>query len=115
MHWTKFAILVLCATSSIYYSSLPVTENWNLYNSNPNHPWNRLYRSLYLRVADNSQKYGYDELDPLLWYETKHLLSGPAYQQAIDLLDKFLATHAERLISDPLKRAILQRDLWAVF
>jgi hypothetical protein len=31
------------------------------------------------------------------------------------LLDEFLATHGERLIDDPLKRAFLQRDLWAVF
>ena len=31
------------------------------------------------------------------------------------MLDEFLTTHAENLISDPLKRAMFQRDMWAVF
>ena len=88
---------------------------WGLYGPDPAHVWNRLYRSLYLRVARDGREYGYDELDPLLWPETTHLLGGPSYRQAVAVLDEFLATHAERLISDPMKRAVLQRDLWAVF
>src|SRR6185436_6850978 len=60
-------------------------------------------------------EYGYDELDPLLWIQTKYLLSGPANRQAITLLDEFLSTPAEKTINDPLKRAMLQRDLWAIF
>jgi hypothetical protein len=86
-----------------------------LYDPNPDHIWNRLYRALFTRVARDGREYGYDELDPLLWSETKYLLSGPSNQLAIKLLDEFLKTDAERLIKDPLKRAILQRDLWAVF
>jgi hypothetical protein len=66
-------------------------------------------------VAKDGRPYGPDELDPLLWYYTEHLLSGSSHQQAVTLLDEFLSTHAERLIADPLKRAMLQRDLWAVF
>jgi hypothetical protein len=31
------------------------------------------------------------------------------------VLDEFLASHGEKLIADPLRRAIFQRDLWAVF
>lgn len=31
------------------------------------------------------------------------------------LQEEFIVTHGERLIDDPLKRAFLQRDLWAVF
>jgi hypothetical protein len=86
-----------------------------LYDPNPDHIWNRLYRAIFTRVARDGREYGYDELDPLLWSETKYLLSGPSNQLAIKLLDEFLRTDAERLIKDPLKRAILQRDLWAVF
>lgn len=86
-----------------------------LYDPNPDHIWNRLYRAFFIRVAREGREYGYDELDPLLWSETKYLLSGPSNQLAIELLDEFLKTNAERLIKDPLKRAILQRDLWAVF
>jgi hypothetical protein len=35
--------------------------------------------------------------------------------RALALADEFLRTHAERQITDPTRRAILQRDLWAVF
>jgi hypothetical protein len=87
----------------------------DLYDPNPDHIWNRLYRGLFIRVGRDGREYGYDALDPLLWSETKYLLSGPSNKLAIKLLDEFLETGAERLIKDPLKRAILQRDLWAVF
>jgi hypothetical protein len=43
------------------------------------------------------------------------IISGPSHQQALSVLDEFLSSHGERLITDPLKRAMLQRDLWAVF
>lgn len=102
-------------TSLIYFSTSFEAKTWRLYDSDPNHIWNRLYRSLYLRVAGDGQQYGYDELDPLFWYNSKYLFSGAANQQAINTLDEFLATDAERLIFDPLKRAMLQRDLWAIF
>ena len=46
---------------------------------------------------------------------TLNLLSGPSNREALTRLDEFLNTHAERLISDPLKRAMFQRDLWAIF
>lgn len=86
-----------------------------VYDPKIDHIWNRLHRSLYVRASRNGQEYGYDELDPLLWTETKDLLTGPSHQQAIKLLDEFLYTNAAALITDPLKRAMLQRDLWAVF
>jgi len=88
---------------------------WTLYDRDPNHVWNRLYRSLYRRIDRDGRDYGYDEIDPLLWSGTKYLLNQPANQQAVAILDEFLATHAERKIRDLLKRAMLQRDLWAVF
>jgi hypothetical protein len=43
------------------------------------------------------------------------LLAQPSHKNALRVLDEFLETHAESLIRDPVKRAILQRDLWAVF
>jgi len=103
-------------------SSTPLTQPktttpdaWKLYDPDPNHVWNQLYRSLYRRVARDGREYGYDELDPLLWWSTKYLLKTPAYPQVVNVLDQFLSTQAEKKISDPLKRAILQRDLWAIF
>src|SRR5262245_61497117 len=86
-----------------------------IYDSDPNHLWNRLHRALCVRTTRNGEEYGHDELDPLLWSETKHLLVGPSHQQAIKLLDEFLSVNGSALGADPLKRAMLQRDLWAIF
>jgi hypothetical protein len=70
-----------------------------------------------LRVRQDSQgnKYGEDSLDPMLWQQSSHLLAPPSYGLALRVLDEFLQTHAETLIQYPLKRAMLQSDLWAVF
>ncbi|HEV2905576.1 MAG TPA: hypothetical protein VGW32_11030, partial [Pyrinomonadaceae bacterium] len=91
------------------------TDQWALYDRDPNHLWNRLYRALYQRHTNDGKQYGYDELDPLLWWQTKYLFSDPANSRAIAVLDEFLSQNGEGAIADPLKRAILQRDLWAVF
>jgi hypothetical protein len=68
-----------------------------------------------VRVGRDGKAYGRDELDPLLWPGSKYLLAEPRNQQAIGLLDEFLAKHGEKMIKDPLKRAFYQRDLWAIF
>src|SRR5262249_54546655 len=86
-----------------------------LYDRDPQHLWNRLYRVLFRRETADGKEYGYDEMDPLLWAQTKYLVTGPSNRAAIEVLDEFLAAHGERAINDPLKRAVLQRDLWAVF
>jgi hypothetical protein len=74
-----------------------------------------LHQHFFVRQAPDGRKFGEDELDPLLWRTTKYLLEGTSHTQAIALLDEFLATRAETRIDDPLKRALLQRDLWAIF
>ena len=86
-----------------------------LYDPDPNHIWNRVHRVLHVRVASDGQEYGADDLDPLLWIETKHLLTGESHRQALAMMDEFLAKHAERAIADPMRRAIFQHDLWSVF
>jgi hypothetical protein len=86
-----------------------------LYDPNPAHIWNRLNGALLLREGPTGAKYGANSLDPLLWQDTKYLLAQPSHERALRVLDEFLRTHAENLIRDPAKRAILQRDLWAVF
>ena len=88
---------------------------WNVYDPDPDHIWNRLFRHFYSRTAKDGKEYGLGELDPLLWWDSTYLLAGDSHQQTIQLLDEFLSTHAENLIDDPLKRAMFQRDLWAVF
>jgi hypothetical protein len=96
-------------------SSSRSAPSTTLYDSNPSHSWNRLYAALLIREDRHGNQLGTDSLDPLLWTESEHLLAKPSHQNALHALDEFLQTHAENLIRDPLKRALMQRDLWAVF
>lgn len=90
-------------------------SDWSVYHPDPAHLWNRVFRQLYRRTAPAGEEYGADELDPLLWFDTTYLLTGPSHQRAIQVLDEFLSMHAENLIREPLPRAMFERDLWAVF
>jgi hypothetical protein len=87
----------------------------SIYDRDPKHIWNRLYDAFFIRKDQARVTYGMDALDPLLWRQTEHLLAGPSHKRALSILDEFLRTHAENQIRDPLKRALLQRNLWAVF
>jgi hypothetical protein len=86
-----------------------------IYNPNPSHIWNRVHATLLIREDLPGANQDADSLDALFWFTTKYLLATPWHQRALNVLDEFLQTHAENLIHDPVKRAILQRDLWAVF
>jgi hypothetical protein len=86
-----------------------------IYASDPDHIWNRLFRLFYVRHTGDGQQWGGDELDPYLWWQTKYLLSGSSHDEALKLLDEFLEQHSERAVTDPLKRALFQRDLRAVY
>jgi hypothetical protein len=86
-----------------------------IYVPDPDHIWNRLFRLFYVRHARDGRQYGGDELDPYLWLGTKYLLSGSSHDEALKLLDEFLRQHSERLVTNPLKRALFQRDLLAVY
>jgi hypothetical protein len=86
-----------------------------LYDANPNHLWNRVHAQFHVRVARDGSSYGFDTVDPLLWRETRHLLTGPSHRSAVLVLDEFLSSHGERLIRDPLERAVFQHDMWTVF
>jgi plasmid stabilization system protein ParE len=86
-----------------------------IFDSDPNHIWNRTYTCLFVRQSTDAKEYGADALDLLLWNNTHYLLTGDSHRRALACLDEFLRSHGERAVEDPLKRAILQRDLWAVF
>lgn len=85
------------------------------YDPNPAHIWNRLHATFFIREDLPGTELVPDALDPPLWYNTRYLLAEPSHRRAVRILDEFLQTHAENLIQDPVKRAILQRDLWSVF
>jgi hypothetical protein len=109
---TIIAVILFCAID-LKGNTTPA-EN-TIYDSNPNHLWNRLNKTLFVRTAQDGKKYGMDELDILYWARTTNLLAGISHQQAISVLDEFINSHGEKLIRDPLKRALLQRDLWELF
>jgi hypothetical protein len=90
-------------------------SGWAVYDPDPDHLWNRVFRQFFRRTTKDGKEYGSDELDPLLWFDTTYLLNGNSHQQALLVLDEFLTTNAENLVRDPLKRAMFQRDMWAVF
>ena len=110
----------------------PDGAGMTLYDPDPKHLWNRLHLALHVRVMvpDGereppqyaAQTFDPNDLDPFFWYrhdpyyrEHPYLLSGPAYREALALLDEFLDKQGEGLVKDSLKRAILQRDLWTMF
>lgn len=86
-----------------------------IFDPDPEHIWNRTYRCLFVRDGPDGIEYGLDTVDPLLWPRTQYLLTGKSHERAVACLDSFLRSHAERAIQDPLRRVILQHDLWALF
>ncbi|MEY2412902.1 MAG: hypothetical protein QOD84_1508, partial [Acidobacteriaceae bacterium] len=86
-----------------------------IFDSDPNHIWNGTFECLFVRQSSGGKHFGADVVDPLLWADTRHLLTGASHRQALGCLDEFLKTHAESKVHDPVKRAVFQHDLWAVF
>ena len=86
-----------------------------LFDPDPEHPWNRLHRIFYVRSVGKGQTYTHHGLDAPFGSHGKSLLAEPLYTQALDALDAFLRAKADEQIKDPLKRAVLQRDLWYIF
>jgi hypothetical protein len=70
---------------------------------------------VFIRQTADGKQYGADALDPLMWWQTRHLLTGESHSRTLQCLDEFLRADAEHLVADPLQQAILQHDLWAVF
>jgi hypothetical protein len=86
-----------------------------LFDPNPEHPWNRLRDFFFVRKADDGLAYNREELEAPFQALSRYLVEGATHERAIALLDDFLHQGSDQIIRDPLKRAVLQRDLWAVF
>jgi hypothetical protein len=103
-----------------------------IYDPDPNHLWNRLFAVFYRqKIANNSYDrnmtgwgmnrvgephwIGPDVLDPPLGYHPKFLLEDEPFARGNAVLDEFISQDGATRIHDPLKCALLQRDLWAVF
>ena len=86
----------------------PIDARFVPYSPDPDHPWNKLHRVLFVRQAREGGRRVHTT-DPLLYRGGSFLFAGEAHEQALALLDTF------EPIDDPLKRLVLQRDLWAAF
>jgi len=85
-----------------------------LYDADPRHLWNRIAGSLNTWQVKGSAKTTVD-LDPLLWPSEEYSLMGDAQRAAVPLLDEFLRSDGEKLIRDPLRRALFQSNLWLLY
>ena len=78
--------------------------------------WDRKLRDGKLPLGPVVKRFeGGDTMSLLAWPQTRYYSEPETFARADRLLDEFLTTHGERLVDDPLERAFLQRDLWAVF
>lgn len=106
--------MLLCMIAGCSPAAAEPPKPVAIYDPNPDHVWNRVHAALFARTDHDGKAVGGDILDPPLFPATKHLLEGPSHTAAVKVLDEFLdGGHA--LVRDPLKRAVMQRDLWAVF
>lgn len=109
-----FALCLLTGYSTVVADppakSHPVTH----YDPDPAHLWNRMHATLLTRPDREGKLIGHDVLDPVVFPTTKRLLEGTTHAEAVKLLDEFLAD-GHTLVRDPVKRAVMQRDLWAMF
>ncbi len=85
-----------------------------VYDPNPKHLWNRLHEALSGRLEGEGPD-DPGELDPFLQQGNPYREKGTQYKRAATVLDEFIAARGDRLIADPRKRALLQRDLWVLF
>jgi hypothetical protein len=95
-----------------------------LYDADPQHLWNRLHAAISIRESDLPSKRGGtpvkrieggDRIEFLGWPGTTYWDEPATVDRIEALLAEFKTQHGEQLIDDPLKKVILQRDLWTVF
>src|SRR5688500_655861 len=82
----------------------------NIFDPDPQHPWNRLDAAL----STDEPVPNFEAVD---WNKSfqRWAFTGPRYERAVSELDAFVKRRRDRLIRDPLKRALLQSKLWAIF
>ena len=104
--------------------SLRSAEPLPLFDRDPQHLWNRLFAAVTIRPSFiPSQREGQpvarieggDRIEFFVWGGTTYWDESETVARVSTLLDQFLEQSGEKLVSDPLKRVLLQRDLWTLF
>ena len=79
-------------------------------------PYDAVHDVIMTRRAENGNSYGQDYHAPLIWFQSSFLLKEPTHSKFVDALDRFNTLSAKQVEAyGDLKRALLQRHLWAVF
>ena len=95
-----------------------------IYDSDPRHLWNRMFAAFYIRPrvlpASEGQppltRYeGGDVIEFFAWGKTEYWSSSEVFDKVNPLLDEFLTRNGWQQFSIPLKIAVFQHDLWAVY
>ena len=104
--------------------SLRSTEPLPLFDADPQHLWNRLFAAVTIRPSllpsrrdgpPVARIEGGDRIEFFGWGGTTYWDERANVTQLEGLLDQFLDQGKEKLSTDPLKRVLLQRDLWTLF
>src|SRR5579862_1636198 len=98
-----FAVLMTLVGTVAQAADAPAA----IYDKNPDHLWNRLYRAIAMRTA-NGMSYGADNSVPF-----REPFDDPTRLAAV--LEEFLDHHGERRLNGDLARALLLSDVWAAF
>jgi hypothetical protein len=86
----------------------------DLYDTDSNEIWNRVYTTLMVRAEDRN-RVDDDPLDPPLWARTRFLLQGETNRRAVAVLNELTEDQRSLARRSPLQRAVMQRDLIAAF
>ena len=95
-----------------------------VYHRRVDHIWNRLFSNLYVRTRpvdlktkknELEQFAGGDTIDFLGWGRTTWWSEESTVRFLSWLLDQFPGTDADELMADPVRRAVMLRDLWAAY
>jgi len=85
------------------------------YDPDPQHLWNRLHQSIFVRSDVNNAEVGHDAIDPLLYGSSKFCRTGNSRKELMGVLKELISDDSAHRPDDVLKRAIFQRDLWVLF
>jgi len=104
--------------------SLRSAEPLPLFDADPGHLWNRLFATVTIRPSLIPSRRGGpavarieggDRIEFFGWGGTTYWDELANVAQLEGLLDQFLGQGGEKLSTDPLKRVLLQRDMWTLF
>lgn len=105
---SKFVLLILLLTARVSTQAAV-----DFYSPNPDHLWNRLYSGLFVRTGGGAV---FDDLmDPMFVQDAKDFRTGESNAAATALLREFADSREALGQMTPLQRAVMQRDLLAMF